>query len=199
LHVWLVLASRAVKERKTASETRSLPNCPAPAASIASPIAPWPKSESFGNMPTRMSFLRTLSPAQVEAFRILRCRSALWLSSLCASSSPLVTNLMPKRRRPLWWPRSHLVGLLSHADGSGLLPEALPKAHRPFLARDPPRLDAGHRLQFRQHLTKSDGKTNPLTNHTDHPGPPPRSSKSTSLPSTLPMIWRRAAAALERA
>ena len=33
----------------------------APAASIASPIAPWPKSKSFGNMPARMSFLRTLS------------------------------------------------------------------------------------------------------------------------------------------
>jgi hypothetical protein len=29
-------------------------------ASIASLIAPWPKSESFGNMPARMSFLRTL-------------------------------------------------------------------------------------------------------------------------------------------
>src|ERR1700738_3609600 len=36
-------------------------NSPAPAASIASPITPWPKSESFGNMPARMSFLRTLS------------------------------------------------------------------------------------------------------------------------------------------
>jgi hypothetical protein len=155
----LSLASRAVKERKTDSETRSLPSCQAPAASIASPIAPWPKSESFGNMPT---FLRTLSSAQVEAFRILRCRSALWLSSLCASSSPLVTNLMPKappyalvasvapRRSPIGTPM-----------GSGLLPKALPKAHRPFLARDPPRLDAGHRLQFRQHLTKSDGKNKP--------------------------------------
>jgi hypothetical protein len=55
------------------------------------------------------------------------------------------------------------VGLLSHADGSGPLPRGSPKAHRPFLGRDPPRLDAGHRLKLGQHVTKSDGK-NKLAN-----------------------------------
>jgi hypothetical protein len=44
---------------------------------------------------------------------------------------------MPKARHPFWWARSALrplvvfadrpAGLLSHADGSGLFPEARPK------------------------------------------------------------------------
>jgi hypothetical protein len=53
----------SVKERRLASKTNliQLPNCPALATYIVSPIAPWPKLKSLGNMPERMSFLRTLS------------------------------------------------------------------------------------------------------------------------------------------
>ena len=45
------------------------------------------------------------------------------------------------------------VGLLSHADGSGLFPEARSKLIALFLGRDPPRLDAGHRLKLGPSLT----------------------------------------------
>ena len=49
-------------------------------------------------------------------------------------------------------------GLLSHADGSASA-RGSPKAHRPFLGRDPPRLDAGHRLQFGKELRSSGHKS----------------------------------------
>ena len=45
-------------------------------------------------------------------------------------------------------------GLLSHADGSGLFPEARPSSP-PFPGRDPPRLDAGHQLKLKQHVPLS--------------------------------------------
>ena len=84
------------------------------------------QSESFGNMPARMSFLRTLS-SRLKLRPFESCTStchsrpsgssssfaqnispaspisstallpiSFGLSSLCASSSPLVTNLIPK-------------------------------------------------------------------------------------------------------
>jgi hypothetical protein len=41
------------------------------------------------------------------------------------------------------------------------LPRGSPKAHRPFLEGDPPRHDAGHRLNLGStQATKSDGKNN---------------------------------------
>ena len=44
------------------------------------------------------------------------------------------------------------------------LARGLPKAHRPFLGRDPPRLDAGHRPQL--------GKESHTSGHNSHPTVP---------------------------
>src|SRR5271165_6286954 len=82
------------------------------------------------------SFAQNISPASPISSTALLPIS-FGLSSLCASSSPLVTNLIPKALPSALvasvavTSSSHFgdrpVGLLSHADGSGLLPEARPK------------------------------------------------------------------------
>src|ERR1700732_2842572 len=70
---------------------------------------------------------------------------------------PCPAGSCPKRRRPPWWPRSPLRPrrIRRSPRRSPIarrwvrpLARGSPKAHRPFLGRDPPRLDAGHRLQL---------------------------------------------------
>src|SRR5271166_851987 len=106
------------------------------------------------------SFAQNIFPASpISSTASLPIRSGL--SSLCASNSPILTSLMPKA------PPFALVAsvAVTSSSYSPILPQVSyrtpwvrplsrgsPKAHRPFLGRDSPRLDAGHQLQLRQRV-----------------------------------------------
>ena len=107
-------------------------------------------SEDFCSFPTTVYFYGWTEPylAADQLWALLCMRVQLAPSDQPHAQSAAVRFGGLGRRYVLVAFDDRSVGLLSHADGFRPLARGSPKAHRPFLGRDPPRLDAGHRLQL---------------------------------------------------